>query len=422
MMPGEIFIYVITYVGLFTSIFFLLTLFENRKKLINHALPKILPKVTILVPCVNEEVTLSKTLHSLLGLNYPKNKLEIIVIDDCSKDKTVEVAKSFKVLGVKVIVRKKNGGKGRALNTGLKHATGDLVGCLDADSVVERDALRKMIGYFNDSQCYAVTPALKCTRPKNTWQRIQTVEFLLGVFLRKVFALLGSIHVTPGPFTIFRMEFFKKHGGYDVSTCTEDIEIALRLQYNNYRIENAPDANVHAIAKPTFGGMYEQRIRWYRGFMDNVLKYKSLFSKDYGNLGLFVLPMSFISVALAIVFITYSAYVFISANIQRLINLYVIGFDISNLIDLNFDLFFLNQSGIIFLGIISMLIGIVMIVLSRKISAERSKLIWDYILFVIFYMPLFAFWWVAAIYHKLTKGEVVWAGRIRSAKELGYLE
>ena len=95
MMFGELLLYVVAYIGLFSSLFFLLTLFENRKDIFKTKLPKILPKVTVLVPCANEERTLAKTLKSLLALNYPKKKLEIIVIDDNSTDKTVKIAKKF---------------------------------------------------------------------------------------------------------------------------------------------------------------------------------------------------------------------------------------------------------------------------------------------------------------------------------------
>ena len=292
MTVGEIILYIVAYFGLFTSIFFLVTLIENKRSLGNPKPPKKLPFVTIMVPACNEENTVGKTVESLLGLDYPKKKLQIIVIDDGSVDNTYKIAKKYVKQGV-LVLKKKNGGKGTALNLGIKHAKGTFVGCLDADSIVESDALKKMIGYFTNKRIMAVTPSLKCTKPKTIWQRIQVIEFLLGVYLRKVFGFLGSIHVTPGPFTIFRKKFFDKYGGYDETTVTEDIEISLRIQSLNYEIENAVNANVYAIAKPTFLTLFSQRVRWYRGFLDNVQKYKHLISRKYGDLGIFILPSAF---------------------------------------------------------------------------------------------------------------------------------
>ncbi|MBW2997811.1 glycosyltransferase family 2 protein, partial [Candidatus Woesearchaeota archaeon] len=199
----DIVLYTVSYFGLFTAVFFLLTLIENRKMIKNPRPPKQLPKVTVMVPACNEEKCLAKTVRSLLQLKYPKEKLQIIVIDDGSKDRTLKIARGFEKDGV-LVLTKPNGGKGTALNMGLKHTKGEFVACLDADSVVDPDALLKMLGYFSKKSVMAVTPSLKCTEPTTIWQKIQVVEFLLGVYLRKVFAYLGSIHVTPGPFTVFR--------------------------------------------------------------------------------------------------------------------------------------------------------------------------------------------------------------------------
>jgi poly-beta-1,6-N-acetyl-D-glucosamine synthase len=416
----DIVLYVVSYFGLFTAVFFLLTLIENKGRLSNPKPPKVLPKVSVMVPACNEEDCLAKTLNSLLKLDYPKEKLEIIVIDDGSKDRTLEIARGFERYGVKVLT-KPNGGKGTALNLGLKHATGEFVGCLDADAVVEPDALLKMVGYFSKKKVVAVTPSLKCTEPKTIWQRIQVIEFLLGVYLRKVFAYLGSIHVTPGPFTIFRKEFFDRHGGYDTSTCTEDIEISLRIQSLGYEIENAVDANVYAVAMPTFVTTKKQRVRWYKGFMENTQKYKHLlFSPKYGNLGMFVLPSAYLSVLMAMVMVTYSAYVMIDKNYQHFMNLYDVRFDIWNMIHLKWDLFYLDQSPLMIIGLTALAIGITMIYLAKRLSKERQNITYPYLLFMLLYLPLYAYWWASAIHARVSKKEVGWRGRKRKDVEIKY--
>ncbi|MBW2971597.1 glycosyltransferase family 2 protein [Candidatus Woesearchaeota archaeon] len=416
----DIILYTVSYFGLFTAVFFLLTLIENRNQIKNPRPPQKLPKVTVMVPACNEQDCLAKTVESLLSLDYPKELLQIIVIDDGSTDKTLRIARGFEKDGV-LVLTKPNGGKGTALNLGLKHATGEFVVCLDADSVVEPDALKKMLGYFRRKAVMAVTPSLKCTEPKTIWQRIQVIEFLLGVYLRKVFAYLGSIHVTPGPFTVFRKELFDKHGGYDTTTCTEDIEISLRIQSLGYEIENAVDANVYAVAMPTFNTTRKQRVRWYKGFLENTQKYKHLlFSRKYGNLGLFVLPSAYLSVILATVMVSYSLYVMADKNYQRFMNLYNVNFDIWRLLEFKWDIFYLDQSPLMIIGLAALAIGIAMIVLAKRMSREKQSLTLNYVLFMFLYLPLYTFWWLNAIHARIKNKDVGWRGRKRKEAEIKY--
>ena len=413
----DIVLYVVSYFGLFTAVFFFLTLIENRKHIKNPRPPKQLPKVTVMVPACNEEKCLAKTIKSLFRLRYPKEKLQIIVIDDGSKDRTLEIARGFEKYGV-LVLTKPNGGKGTALNMGLKHARGEFIACLDADSVVEPNALLKMLGYFRKKSVMAVTPSLKCSKPKTIWQRIQVVEFLLGVYLRKVFAYLGSIHVTPGPFTVFRKEFFDKHGGYDTTTCTEDIEISLRIQSLGYEIENAVDASVYAVAMPTFKTTKSQRVRWYKGFIENTQKYKHiLFSKKYGNLGVFVMPSAFLSVIVAITVVSYTFYVMADKYYHKLLNMYNVNFDIWSMLKLNLDAFYLNQSPLMMIGLAALVMGLAAIYLAKRLSKERQGIAFCYLLFMFLYLPLYAYWWASAIHARARNKDVGWRGRERKQAE-----
>lgn len=407
---GVILMYVVSYFGLFTAIFFLLTMFENKKELKNPKLIKF-PSITITVPAYNEEKTIAKTLQSLLNINYPKNKIEIIAIDDGSTDNTYNVAKQFVSKGVKVY-KKKNSGKADSLNFALKRSKGEFFAALDADSFANSNCLKKMIGYFKDPKVMAVTPSLKVYNPKNMLQKIQYSEYLIGVFLRKVFAFLGSIHVTPGPLTIYRKSFFTKYGGYDTDNLTEDIEIALRIQKHHFLIENSVDASVYTVAPDKFGDLLKQRLRWYIGFTENVVNYRKLFHPQYGNLGMFVLPASFISVALVIVTLGYATYIFISKTIiQNFINLNSINFDFWKMLTLNLDTFYLNFSSLTFLAILSIFAGIIVILIAKRISKENTKLKFFYLFYLIFYWMLFGFWWIIAGVYTAFGKRVVWGQR-----------
>ncbi|MFP4112217.1 MAG: glycosyltransferase [Candidatus Woesearchaeota archaeon] len=411
---GELIMYVTAYFGLFTSIFFLITLIENKNKLKNPV-PKKTLSASIIVPAYNEEKTLAKTIKSLLALNYPKDKLEIIVVDDGSTDKTLEIAnmiasKKENKFPVKVLT-KENGGKGQALNISIKQAKGELVGALDADSFVHPDALYNIIGHFNEKKVMAVTPSMKVHEPKNILQKVQAMEFLLGIFLRKVFGLLDSIHVTPGPFTIYRKEFFNKYGGYDENNITEDIEIALRIQSLGFKIRNSVDAFVHTSSPSKFMPLMNQRIRWYRGFMDNVINYKQLFGPKHGNLGMFILPASLVSVALVILSVGYTLFSMARSNFKMIKNWYNVDFDLLKMIKFDFDFFFFDGSSLVFIGLLAFALGIVVIYNAKKISLENKSIKVSYAYFLIFYLPLFAFWWSMAIYYKTFNKKIKWAGK-----------
>ncbi len=394
---------------MYTAIFFLFTIMEDRvhRKKEKLTLPEVLPTVCVIVPCYNEEMTVVKTIKTLLDLSYPKDKLEIIVVDDGSTDKTYEKAQSLKNPQVKVF-RKKNGGKYTALNYALKRTKAEIVGALDADSFVEEDALMRMIPFFSKEKVVAVTPSMKIFKPKGFLQRIQYIEYLIGVLLRTVFTSLGSQHVTPGPFTMYKSDFFKKHGEYREAHMTEDIEMALRIQSKQLVIENSVTSFVYTVGPNTFKSLYRQRIRWYRGFVENVLDYKELFSRKHGNLGMFILPCSFISVALVIVSIVYYLVTLLDHWWHVFLNLKAVDFDIMKLRWFNFDLFYINLNAIAVLSFISLAMGITLIVLAKKIAEEKIHIKYSYILFMMVYWLLFGFWWIMSIGYKLAAKKQEW--------------
>jgi len=397
---GDLLIYVTTFFGLYTSIYFLFTLAETRKK-IYHGEIKKYPPVTVCIPCYNEKNTIEGTLISLCKLDYDKKQLEIIVVDDGSSDntynKSLKFAKKHPEFDIKVF-RKENGGKHTAVNLALEKSRGEFFGVLDADSFVHKKALRRIIKLFENKKVDAVTPSMLIYKPKGFLQRVQYIEYLMGVFLRKVFAQLGSQHVTPGPFSFFRKTVFKRLGPYKQAHLTEDIEMALRIQRNNGVIENAIDAYVYTMGLSDFKSLYKQRLRWYHGFLRNVIDYKDLFSRKHGNLGIFILPASFISVFFVIVFLFYTIFKMTNNLIVKLSNLAAINFNLRLSDWLSFDPFFVNTSSIAILGICSLILAIIIIFISKKFAKEKRNIIPSYILFMLTYWILFGFWWVTSVW------------------------
>lgn len=395
---GNLLMYSSLLMGLYITIFFLITILENRRRLHRISLKGKTPSVSFIIPCYNEEKNISQTIESLLALDYPKDKLRILVIDDGSKDKTFKIAKALEKKGPVNVYHKENGGKHTALNYGLARVHSEFVGTLDADSFVDPQALKKMLPYFSNPNVQAVTSSLKVYQPKSIWQHLQNAEYMLGIYFRKAASLLGSLNVTPGPLTVFRRSIFKKIGHYRRAYQTEDCEIALRLQSCNFQIENTVDACVYTVAPSNFKTLYRQRVRWYQGTLRNTWDYRHLFSWKQGNLGLLVLPASFLGIFLLLTITGYTIVKTTTNFLDSFLAWQAINFDLSQF-SINWDWFFISLNLLTLLGIISLFLTALAMLLGQKLS--RGNFSWELgkgiFLALLFYIPLYSLWWLGAI-------------------------
>ena len=407
---GDLLVYIISYFGLYTSLFFLLTLYEDNPQRKPRRLSHF-PTVSVAVPCFNEEGTVLKTLRSLLSLDYPQDKLTVMVVDDGSTDRTHAVVQEFiqqnKISNVQFL-HKENGGKYTAMNYALERSTSEFFGLLDADSFVDKNALKNQLPYFKDQDVMAVTPSLRIHNPKKVLVRVQYVEYLLGTFLRKVFSYLGAEHVAPGPFTIYRKKFFEQHGGFRKAYHTEDIESSLRIQSLNYTIQHAANAKVYTEGVRTWKALTAQRLRWYHGFLRNAIDYRYLFGNKHGNLGLFILPAAFTSVLLVIVSIFYTLFHFADDLWRRWLNLLAVNFDIWRMFTFKWDSFYVNTTSIMVLSVVTLVVSLYFIWLAKHLSEERQSIKWSYCLFFLFYWVFFGYWWLRAIIALALRTNVRW--------------
>ena len=411
----SIIIYISIYIGLVATSFYILSYRDNIKKERKFFSEEELPKISVLIPAYNEEKSIAQTIESIYKSDYPKEKFEIIVIDDGSKDKTYSIAKKFeseKFPNIKVF-HKENGGKGTALNFGISKASGEIIFTMDADTYVNSQSMRKMIHSFTNPRVMAVTAAMLVYKPKTIWQRIQHMEYLLGIFLRKSLATLNAVYITPGAFSAYRLEFFKKYGGYDEKNVTVDIELSLRIQYNGYFIDNCPTAPVWTIAPSTFKGLFMQRRRWYFGFLKNIVKYEKIISKNYGDLGLFVIPVGLIATFLSIFLTIYLFFKSISDISKEFLFYQSVNFDFSNVFHFNYLVFqrfffdlFTNPVTLFILLFFSM-IGFYIYYASKNIG-KFTGIIVDLSLFFIFFAFLYGFWWTVSIFYTIFSKKVRW--------------
>lgn len=374
MEAGALGVYAALFLALYFEVFLLISFFEKRPAVRTKVLPRRYPATTIIVPCWNEGQTIGGTLESLLALEYPKDKLNIMVVDDGSKDNTGEVARAYaeRYPGQIEYHYKDNGGKWTALNFGIARCTSELVGCLDADSFVAPDALVEIVKTMEaDPKIMAITPAMKVNRPRNLLEMMQATEYTFGIFFKKMFDNLSAISVLPGPFSFYRREIFDKIGQFRHAHNTEDMEIAFRMHEHGMKIANAHTAYVYTNVPTTVRKLIKQRTRWSQGFLQNSLDYAHMyFNKKYGNFGMLVLPVGLAGFAAALYTALYLAYQLLRMLATKAISLSTTGVP-PQLPSLRIDWFYIDTSMMLFLTITVALLTFVAVLLGQRIAQAK---------------------------------------------------
>jgi cellulose synthase/poly-beta-1,6-N-acetylglucosamine synthase-like glycosyltransferase len=411
---SEIAMYIIVFLAVYVQVFFMVTFFEKRKHLnALHAeeVPVLteFPTVTVIVPAWNEGTTVHGTIKSLLDLEYPPDKLGVIVVDDGSTDNTWQEILKYKDNPRVRIFQKENGGKHTAVNFGIEHTDADFISCLDADSFVAPDALKRMINVFQKKpDVMAVAPSLIIHKPKNILQYAQKVEYNMSTYNKRMLAYLGAIHVTPGPFSIFRKEVFQKIGLFRKAHNTEDQEIAYRMQEHHMKIDHCHTAYVYTSSPDTVKKLYKQRLRWIYGFIQNTIDYRRLiFKTKYGNFSFFTLPSGIISI-IAVVYLSFALlYNFIIFCIKKWTEISIKGWSTS--VVPHFDLFFINTKTIVFISAVLYGMVIFSILVGTKLSKQRRAFSWHIIPYLLIYSVIAPFWLLKAVWNTLTRsGQPKW--------------
>ncbi len=366
-----VFVFLACYFEVFLLLSFLERQVSKRKTPIRVALSgDALPKVCIVVPCFNEEKTVALSIQSLLALSYPREKLEIMVIDDGSRDRTYEIALGFTNDERVTVLQKENGGKHTALNLALSRTDAEFIGCLDADSMVDGKALVRIINAFGaDKKIAAVTPGINVRAPRTILQHIQHVEYLLGIFNRYVFAGLGSVFITPGPFSVFRASVVREIGGWRHGHSTEDMELGLRLQSAGWRIANEPLAAVRTATPATLRALVKQRVRWSYGFIKNIFDYRHMVGNPkYGTLGILILPTAITSFAAVLYFAVQISWSFAISTIETISRIALTGLSAPSVPDF---LFFFNTNVLWLIVYTMMILTTILISLGSFLSSGR---------------------------------------------------
>jgi len=323
------------------SIVAFFALVEHRRRWTSRALDIVMrspatPAISVIAPAYNEEATIEQSLNSLLLLNYPK--FEVVVVNDGSKDRTVQ--KMIDAFGLMqapvvyqqpiqtqpvkalyrsldnpdlVVIDKANGGKADAINAGINAARYPLVCVIDADSILEPEALMRASLPFVESPHTLATGGIirivnDCTveagrvtqidMPSSWLARFQVVEYLRAFLSGRVaMSAINALLIISGAFGIFRRDAVIEVGGFRHDTIGEDMEIVARLHRRwrekgePYRIVFQPDPVCWTEAPETLKILSSQRNRWQRGTCQ-VLSYHlpMLLNPKYRSVGLFAMP------------------------------------------------------------------------------------------------------------------------------------
>lgn len=297
------------------------------------------PRISMLAPAHNEAATIKDSVHAILSLSYPS--LEVVVVNDGSTDETLTVlTEHFDLVAIYPIYRrqiatkpirglyrsrsrpnllvmdKENGGKADALNVGLQMATGDLVCAIDADTLIEPDALLRMVRPFLLSEdilaaggtIRVVNGSLvhggRVVTPHPSRQALagfQVVEYVRAFLCGRLgWNQLGGNLIISGAFGLFRREMVIAVGGYAHDTVGEDMELVCRLRRRGYeekgphRVDFIPDPVAWTEVPGSLRVLGRQRDRWHRGLADTLWRHRRLlFNPRYGAMGLVVYPYFF---------------------------------------------------------------------------------------------------------------------------------
>ncbi|WZL72710.1 glycosyltransferase [Clostridiaceae bacterium 35-E11] len=296
-----------------------------------------IPPISILVPSYNEEKTIVENVKSLIALEY--GEFEVVVINDGSKDHTLQhlidsfqlqkvdmpFKKSIETKNIRgiylsktiqrlVVVDKENGGKADALNAGINICRYPLFTAIDADSILEKDSLVRVVRPFvEDPDRVVATGGIirivngsKVDRgfieeiglSKNGLAMLQTVEYLRAFLTgRAGWNALNGLLIISGAFGVFKKNIVATVGGYTSDTIGEDMELVMKIhrymyeQKQKYRVVFIPDPVCWTQAPENFKSLSNQRKRWHRGLMDSLISHwKMLFNPQYGRIGMLVIP------------------------------------------------------------------------------------------------------------------------------------
>ena len=234
------------------------------------------PNVSIVIPAYNEEQNIKECIDSVSNSNYPKSKIEVIVVDDGSTDNTAKILKKYK----KVKMLSQNHlGKVEALNFGALNSSNEFIVTLDADTTLDKNCINELVKPFLDDDVGATTGNNKVKNKKSILSAFQNIEYHFSNLIRNSFSIVFRNGVwISGSLACYRKSSLSKISNFKKDTLAEDIDIALELKKIGYKTLIVSTAFGSTIVPSGLKALYRQRVRWWIGTLQAIVKNKELFS------------------------------------------------------------------------------------------------------------------------------------------------
>jgi cellulose synthase/poly-beta-1,6-N-acetylglucosamine synthase-like glycosyltransferase len=331
---------------------------KSQKRKVTKA-PR-LKLVSVVIPAHNEAKVIKRTLDSVMASSY--ENIEVIVVNDGSTDDTANITKEYikrlkKAKNMRVwsyfdakgyagshrlryirinrnqtkvrIITQKNQGKATAMNNAMRNfVKGQLIMCLDADSILHPRAIEKAVGYFKDNHIIGVAANVRVIESKSLLGRVQRFEHMIGYRSKKFYSMTNSEFIIGGVASTYRKSVLKNVKFYDDDTMTEDIGLSLKIVSQkgnkNHRIVYASDVVALTEGVGSLKDLMRQRYRWKMGNLQNLYKYRHLIGNynpgQYSRmLTLYRLPMAIVSEILLLMEPLMIAYIiYLSIHFQTL--------------------------------------------------------------------------------------------------------
>ncbi|MFG1715732.1 bifunctional polysaccharide deacetylase/glycosyltransferase family 2 protein [Micromonospora sp. NPDC049203] len=235
--------------------------------------PPVTEPVSVIVPAYNEREGIVAAVRSLAMGDHPGG-IEVVVVDDGSTDGTADLVAALRLPNVRV-VRKPNGGKPSALNTGVALARHDLIVMVDGDTIFEPDSVRRLVQPFADPRVGVVAGNVKVGNRRGLIAKWQHIEYVIGFNLdRRLYETLRCMPTVPGAIGAFRRQALEQVGGMTDDTLAEDTDVTIAAGRAGWHIVYEESARAWTEAPTTIGQLWKQRYRWSYGTMQAMWKHR----------------------------------------------------------------------------------------------------------------------------------------------------
>jgi biofilm PGA synthesis N-glycosyltransferase PgaC len=266
--------------------------------------PESYPPITVLVAAYNEEDNIKATIDSIFAQHYPGD-LQVIVIDDGSRDATPDILRGIQHPQLTPIIMPRNGGKAEALNEGLRQARHKIVLTVDADTYLYRDALKLIVARYlaDPPNTVAVAGAIAVRNSRSNWiTKLQEWDYFHGIsVVKRIQSLYQGTLVAQGAFSLYDRDVVREVGGWP-SCVGEDIVLTWSMLKLGYRVGYAENAVVFTNAPETYKQLYRQRQRWARGMFEAMRAHPDIFRTPRLSLAFIIMNTFFPWVDLAYLF------------------------------------------------------------------------------------------------------------------------